>query len=66
MAFMTKGFLMTSDDPDQEEWARLYTLPSFKLSKDKIRFPNIFYDEEKRNGHIVISIDMIHFYLRMK
>ena len=48
MAFMTKGFLMTSDDPNQEELARLYTLSSFKLSKDKIHFPNIFYDEEKK------------------
>ena len=48
MAFTTKGFLMTSDDPKQEEQARLYTLSSFELSKDKIYFPIIFYDEEKK------------------
>ena len=58
MAFITKGFLMPSNNPDQEEQAQLYTLPSFKLSKDKIHFHNIFYDEEKKkwiyrniNGH---------------
>ena len=39
MAFMTKNFLLPSDDPDQEKWAQLYTLPSFKLSKNKIHFP---------------------------
>lgn len=48
MAFITKGFLMTSDDPKQEEWARLYTLSSSELSKDKIHFPIISYDEEKK------------------
>lgn len=47
MAFMTNNFLLPSDDPDQEKWAQLYTLPSFKLSKNEIHFPKIFYDEEK-------------------
>ena len=55
MAFMTKGFLMPSNDQEQEERARLYTLSSFELSKDRIYFPIVFYNEEKQkwaiNGH---------------
>lgn len=47
MAFMTKGFLMTSDDPEKEEWARLYTLPTFQLSKGNIRPPVLHYVEEE-------------------
>lgn len=48
MAFMTKGFLMTSDDPQKEEEARLYTLSTFNLAKKHLQLPLIFYDEKKQ------------------
>lgn len=47
MAYTTKGFFMPSDDPEKEELARLYTASTFQLSKDIIRFPQLFYIEEK-------------------
>lgn len=47
MAFVTKGFLMPSDDPKKEEWARLYTLPTFQLSKSNIHLPVLHYIEEE-------------------
>lgn len=48
MAFTTKGFLMTSDNPEDEEWARLYTLSTFQLSKGKIHLPILHYIEEEK------------------
>ena len=47
MSFITRNFLLTSDNAEQEEWARLYTLPTFQLSKEKIHFPSLYYIEEK-------------------
>ena len=47
MSFITRNFLLTSDNAEQEEWARLYTLPTFQLSKEKIHFPSLYYIEEE-------------------
>ena len=47
MSFMTRNFLLESDDAEQEEWARLYTLPVFQLSKEKIHFPLLNYIKEE-------------------
>ena len=47
MSFITRNFLLTSDNAEQEEWARLYTLPTFQLSKEKIYFPSLYYIEEE-------------------
>lgn len=47
MSFITRNFLLTSDNTEQEEWARLYTLPTFQLSKEKIHFPSLYYIEEE-------------------
>lgn len=47
MPFMTHNFLLTSNDTAQEEWAQLYTLPVFQLSKEKICFPSLYYIKEE-------------------
>ena len=47
MSFITRNFLLTSDNAEQEEWVRLYTLPTFQLSKEKIHFPSLYYIEEE-------------------
>ena len=47
MSFMTHNFLLTSNDAAQEEWAQLYTLPLFQLSKKEIHFPLLYYIKEE-------------------
>jgi hypothetical protein len=63
MAYSTKGFFMPSNNAEDEEFARLYTLSTYEIGKKDINFRVLFHYSTEENKWIYRKYDGTDIYL---